>query len=332
MILDGITCAKLLCLAAAIVLGGAALLLVGLYLYFTFTRGVCKSKSRMDGKTVIITGCTSGIGRETAKNLAKRGARLIMACRNTDKANQLKDEITKETNNSNIVVRMLDLSSLQSIREFAKQINREEARLDVLIHNAGTAETFRKKVTEDGLEMTMATNYFGPFLLTHLLIDLLKRSKPSRIVVIASELYRIARLNLNNINPTSTLPAYLYYVSKYANIVFTLELARRLDGTGVTANCLHPGMVDSGIWRNVPAPLSWCLYLIIKAFFKTPEQGAQTTIHLAVSEELNGVSGKYFVDCAKYELSNAVKDPAKGKKLWELSEPLVKLQPSDSKI
>ncbi|EFN82737.1 retinol dehydrogenase 14 isoform X2 [Harpegnathos saltator] len=332
MILYVISCTKLLCLAATVALGGAVLLLVGLYFYNCFTRGVCKSKNRMDGKTVIITGCTSGIGKETARNLAKRGAKVIMACRNTDNANQLKDEIVKETSNSNIVVHKLDLSSLQSIREFARQINREETRLDVLIHNAGTAETFQKKLTEDGLEMTMGTNHFGPFLLTHLLIDLLKRSKPSRIVVVASELYRIARLNLNNINPTSTFPAYLYYVSKYANIVFTLELARRLEGTGVTANCLHPGMIDSGIWRNVPAPLSWFLTLIIKAFFKTPEQGAQTTIHLAVSEELNGVSGKYFMDCAEHRLSNGVKEPSKGKKLWELSEPLVKLQLSDPKI
>ena len=126
----------------------------------------------------------------------------------------------------------------------------------------------------------------------------MKRSKSSRILVVASELYRLACLNLDNINPTSTLPAYLYYVSKYANIVFTLELARRLEGTEVTANCLHPGMIDSGIWRSVPAPLSWGLDLIVKAFFKTPEQGAQTTIHLAVSDELKGVSGKYFMDCA----------------------------------
>ncbi|KYM82669.1 PREDICTED: retinol dehydrogenase 14 [Atta cephalotes] len=332
MILTSIPCTTLLYWTAAIVSSSAILFLASLRLYVFCTLGICKSKNRMDGKTIIITGCTSGIGKETARDLAKRGARIIMACRNTDTANQFKDEIVKESNNSNIVVRKLDVSSLQSIRKFSQQINQEESRLDVLIHNAGTAETFKKKITEDGLEQTMATNYFGPFLLTHLLIDLLKRSKSSRILVVASELYRLACLNLDNINPTSTLPAYLYYVSKYANIVFTLELARRLEGTEVTANCLHPGMIDSGIWRSVPAPLSWGLDLIVKAFFKTPEQGAQTTIHLAVSDELKGVSGKYFMDCAEYKLSNAVKDPAKGKKLWELSEPLVKLQSSDPKI
>ncbi|KAG7190099.1 hypothetical protein KM043_006233 [Ampulex compressa] len=332
MIVSTVPCATLCYLAIATVLGGGLLLLFALRLYLYYTLGLCKSNTKMDGKTVIITGCTSGIGKETARDLAKRGARLIMACRNVDSANELKDQFAKETGNENIVVRRLDLSSLQSVREFAQQINREEDRLDVLIHNAGTAETFRKRVTEDGLEMTMATNHYGPFLLTHLLIDLLKRSKPSRIVIVASELYRLARLNLDNVNPTRSFPAYLYYVSKYANIVIGLELARRLEGSGVTVNCLHPGLIDSGIWRSVPAPLSWGLNLIIKAFFKTPEQGAQTTIHLAVSTELADVTGKYFIDCREHGLSSGVQDPAKGKKFWELCEGLVKLKSSDPKI
>lgn len=230
------------------------------------------------------------------------------------------EELIKESGNENIVARELNLSSLTSVREFAQQINREESTLDVLIHNAGTADLFKKKVTEDGLEMTMATNHYGPFLLTHLLIgttisfltisffilryylqnyfaDLLKRSKPSRIIVVASGLYYLARLNLNNVNPTTTLPGYLYYVSKYANIVFTLELARRLEGSGVTANCLHPGLISTGIWKSVPPPFSWGLNFLLNTFCKTAEQGAQTTIHLAVSSEVSGISGKYFSDC-----------------------------------
>lgn len=230
------------------------------------------------------------------------------------------EELIKESGNENIVARELNLSSLTSVREFAQQINREESRLDVLIHNAGTADLFKKKVTEDGLEMTMGTNHYGPFLLTHLLIgttisfltifffilryylqnyfaDLLKRSKPSRIIVVASGLYYLARLNLNNVNPTTTLPGYLYYVSKYANIVFTLELARRLEGSGVTANCLHPGLISTGIWKSVPPPFSWGLNFLLNTFCKTTEQGAQTTIHLAVSSEVSGISGKYFSDC-----------------------------------
>ncbi|KZC07955.1 Retinol dehydrogenase 14 [Dufourea novaeangliae] len=376
MLLKIVSCTTLCYLATAASLG-VLLLLLAVYFYAQYTLGICKSKTNMAGKTVIITGCTSGIGKETARDIAKRGARLIMACRNTDAANKLKginiyfnvckympvlcetitpevisidnydtvtrancmvmllgeeQELIKESNNNNIIVRKLDLSLLSSVREFAEQINREENKLDVLIHNAGTAEVFRKKVTEDGLEMTMATNHYGPFLLTHLLIDLLRRSKPSRIVVVASSLYVFARVNLNNINPTTTLPGYLYYVSKYANIMFTLELARRLEGSGVTANCLHPGLMSTGIWKNVPPPMSWLVNFLLNNLCKTPEQGAQTTIHLATSEEVEGVSGKYFSDCRESSLCCGVADPSKGKKFWELSEGIVKLQPTDPKI
>ncbi|KAI4461227.1 phosphatidylinositol-glycan biosynthesis class f protein-related [Holotrichia oblita] len=316
-----------------------ALLVIGfltvislLKFYAYITCGRCTSANKMKGKTVIVTGATGGIGKETAKDLAARGARVILACRNTDYGNQIKDEFVKETQNENIVVKKLDLSSQKSIREFAKDINQTEAKLDVLIHNAGTAE-LRSKTTEDGLELTMATNHFGPFLLTHLLIDLLKRSAPSRIVVVASGLYRLASVNLNKLNPVDSFcPAYIYYVSKYVNIYFTEELARRLEGTNVTANCLHPGMIDSGIWRNVPAPLSWPLKLIVKSFFKTPEQGCQTSVYVAVSDEIEGVTGKYFIDCKEGTLSNAARDMAKAKKVWELSEQLVNLQPDDPKI
>ncbi|KAF5307638.1 hypothetical protein FQR65_LT06693 [Abscondita terminalis] len=301
-------------------------------LYAYITCGVCSSYAKMNNKTVIVTGATSGIGKETARDLAKRGARVILACRNLDKANQTRDEIVKTTGNQNVIVKKLDLTSQKSIREFAKDINATEQQLDVLIHNAGTAE-IKTKITEDGLEATMATNHFGPFLLTHLLIDLLKKSSPSRIVVVASELYRLAMFNLNKINPTNALiPAHTYYVSKHANIYFTRELARRLEGTNVTANCLHPGMIDSGIWRNIPAPISWPIKLIVKSFFKDTVQGSQTSIHCAVSEELENVSGRYFLDCKERELSNGAMNDSKAKKFWELSENLVNLQESDPKI
>ncbi|XP_031773418.1 retinol dehydrogenase 14 [Apis florea] len=331
MLLKIVSCPTLCYLAAA---GSLVVLLVllAVYLYARHTMGICKSKKRMDGKTVIITGCTSGIGRETARDIAKRGARLIMACRNLEMADKLKEELTKESGNENIVARKLDLSSFSSVREFARQINHEENRLDVLIHNAGTAQLFKKMVTEDGVEMTMATNQYGPFLLTHLLIDLLKRSKPSRIIIVASELYVFARLNLDNVNPTTTMPGYLYYVSKYANIVFSLELARRLEGSGVTVNCLHPGLISTGIWKAVPPPFSWMLNNLLNVLSKTVEQGAQTTIHLAVSDEVDGISGKYFMDCKERELYCGVKDPAQAKKFWELNEAMVKLQSTDPKI
>lgn len=315
------------------------LIIIGFFLLCTFikfiaylTCGYYRGPEEMDDKVVIVTGATGGIGFETCKELARRGATVIMACRNLETANRAKNDIIRLTKNNRVFVKKLNLASRKSIREFAADINNTQTRLDILIHNAGTAEWNYSK-TEDGVETTMATNHFGPFLLTHLLIDLLKSSQPSRIVIVASELYRLARLNLDNLNPQSGLfPAYYYYVSKYANISWCMELARRLEGTGVTANCLHPGLIDSGIWRNVAAPFSWGLQLIIWAFFKTPEQGCQTTVFAAVSEELDGVSGRYYMDCDERGLSSGAKDLNKAKKLWELSEELAGLRPTDSKI
>ncbi|CAG4973581.1 unnamed protein product [Colias eurytheme] len=319
-------------LLGAIVVLGLLVILFLVRLYAQLTCGMYREKTRMDGKTVIVTGCTSGIGKETARELAKRGAKVIMACRNLELAEKIKDEIIKETDNEKVLVKKLDLSSFSSIRAFAEDINKSEQKLDVLIHNAGYANSFTKKKTEDGLEMTMATNHYGPFLLTHLLIKLLKKSSPSRIVVVASSLYRLARLNLDNPNPLETFPGYLYYVSKEANILFTKELARRLEGTGVTANCLHPGLIDTGIWSSVPAPLSWGLNLIIKGFFKTPEQGCQTTIMLAVDEKLGKTTGQYFSDCQESTVSDSASDMGKARKFWEISEKLVHLEENDPRI
>ncbi|XP_048001616.1 retinol dehydrogenase 14 isoform X1 [Leguminivora glycinivorella] len=311
---------------------GIFTVLLGIRLYAQLTCGRYRGKARMDGKTVIVTGCTSGIGRETAKELAKRGATVIMACRNIEAAEKVKEKIIDATKNSKVEVKKLDLSSFSSIRAFAEDINKNVQKLDVLIHNAGYAETFKRDKSQDDIELTMATNHYGPFLLTHLLIDLLKKSAPSRIIVVASSLYRLATFNLENPNPTSTLPGYLYYASKEANILFTKELSRRLEGTGVTANCLHPGMIDSGIWRSVPAPLSWGLWAINKCFFKTPFQGCQTSVMLAVDEQLEKVTGKYYSDCAESALSESVSDPQRARKLWEVSEKMVKLEESDPKI
>ncbi|XP_063238020.1 retinol dehydrogenase 14-like [Bacillus rossius redtenbacheri] len=323
---------ELLVLAAAALTAVLLVLASALKLYASVGKGKCTSSADMRGKVVVVTGANSGIGKETALELAKRGAKVIMACRNMETAEKAREEIARTSGNQQVVVRQLDLSSMQSVRGFAEALRRSEQRLDVLVHNAGYANTFSKQVTGEGLEVTMATNQHGPFLLTHLLIDLLKSSAPSRIVVVASELYRLAGLDVANLNPVRGLPAYLYYVSKHANIVFALELARRLQNTGVTVNCLHPGMIDSSIWRNVPFPLNLPVKAIAKGFFKTPKEGAQTTIHLAVSEELEGVTGKYFMDCKEHQLSDAVKDPNKGKKFWEESELLVKLKEDDPHI
>lgn len=242
----------------------------------------------------------------------------------------LLDEIKKETGNDNLIVKKLDLSSLQSVREFAADILKTESKIDVLVNNAGYAETFKKAQSVDGIEMHMATNHYGQFLLTHLLIDLLKKSS-SRIVIVASECYRFARVNVDNLNPLEQMPAYLYYVSKGANIMFALELAKKLKGTKVTVNSLHPGMIDTGIWRNVPFPLTIPM-AVMKGFFKSAVEGAQTSLYLAVSQEVAGVSGKYYSDCKEATLQSYITDEQKCKKLWEESVKMVKLQSSDPKI
>lgn len=325
-------CWKIYAASIVSVLFGFILTLILIRIYNYFTLKLCYSQTNLRGKTVIITGANSGIGKETALDMARREARVIMACRNLELAEKVKLQIIAETKNPNVIVRKLDLSSLKSVRQFAEEINKTESRLDILIHNAGVANTFRKGVTEDGLEVTMATNQYGPFLLTHLLIDLLKKSKPSRIVIVASDLYKLAKLNLSNANPVNGFPAYLYYVSKFANILFTLELAKRLEGTGVTANCLHPGLIDTGIWRNVPFPLNIPLWLIVKTCFKTPREGAQTTIYCAVSPALVCTNGKYFAECQESKLSENIKNELIAKKYWEICENLIQLKKDDPHI
>lgn len=225
-------------------------------------------------------------------------------------------------------MRELDLSSQVSVREFANDILETENHIDVLIHNSGCASTSKKRKSTDGLELTMATNHYGPFLLTHLLIDLLKRTPKSRIVIVSSAYYKIARVNLSNLNPLDVFPMYLYYVSKTANLMFGLELAKRLSGTEVTLNCVNPGMCSTAIFKKVPFPLN----LFVKNSFKSAKEGAQTTIMCAVSKKLDGVSGKYFSDCRETELMSFVRHAGNNLKFWEESTKLVKLSATDPKI
>lgn len=223
------------------------------------------------------------------------------------------------------MVKGLDLSSFKSVRDFATDIIATESRLDVLINNAGYAESFKSAKSADDIELTMATNHYGPFLLTNLLVDLLKKSGPSRIVIVASSLYYFCKADLENLNPVSVLPVFIYYASKYANIMFSTELSKQLEGSNVTVNCLHPGIIDTGIWRNVPFPLSILIAFLCKFVFKTAEEGAQTTLYLAVSDEVLGVNGKYFSDCKEATLQPHVTNNRNCKILWEKSAKIVKL-------
>ncbi|XP_041368615.1 retinol dehydrogenase 14-like [Gigantopelta aegis] len=290
--------------------------------YLKLTRTRCTCKADLTGKTVIVTGANSGIGYFTALDFATRNARVILACRNMDKATEACSKIKEETGNKNIIAKHLELSSLKSVRKFADEIKKEEKRLHILVNNAGVLG-LPQIMTDEGLEYMYATNHFGPFLLTNLLLDLLKASAPSRIVNVSSVVNKMGRIDFGNLRAERAFNRQaIYFNSKLANILFTKELARILKGTGVSANCLHPGSVNSGLLRNLPAVVREPLRLLAHFYFMTAEEGAQTTIHCAVSEKVEGISGIYFMGCKEADSSaNRVsQDEGVARKLWEISE------------
>ncbi|CAG0912993.1 unnamed protein product [Notodromas monacha] len=305
-----------------IVAGVAALyaLAVG---YCKITCGRCQSSKSLKGKTVVITGANGGIGKETAKDLAGRGARVIMACRNEEKAQQAADEIIRETGNKEVIVKKLDLSSLSSVREFADQFNKQEKHLHILINNAGIGNRGRRQLTEDNLEITMQSNHFGHFLLTNLLLDKLKESAPSRIINVSSLAHWWGVIDPTNLNGEKKWePAKTYGNTKLANLMFTVQLAKMVKDAGVTVNALHPGGVRTAIFdssiskKNV---LQYYMLYLMWPLFKTPEAGAQTSIYLAVSDDVDGVTGKYFADCGEAKFSAKARDEEVGKKFWDAS-------------
>ncbi|XP_069782942.1 retinol dehydrogenase 12-like isoform X3 [Narcine bancroftii] len=259
--------------------------------------GSCRCTTRMDGKTVVITGGGSGIGKETARELAQRGARVILACRDEVRGKQVARELREGTGNQEVVVTHLDLASLTSIRCFAEEMSHREGRLDVLVNNAG-APIGPRQVTEDGLELQMGVNHFGHFLLTLLLLDGLKCSAPSRVINVASRAHAIGKIRFNDINLMENYdPVLAHCTSKLANVLFTRELAEQMQGTGVTVNAVHPGVVWTDAMRSLicQQPL-WVRLLVAPFYFclKSPRQGAQTTIHCAVAPGLEKVTGQYF--------------------------------------
>ncbi|XP_067255640.1 retinol dehydrogenase 11 [Chanodichthys erythropterus] len=290
--------------------------------------GVCRSKARLDGKTVLITGANTGIGKETAVDMAKRGARVILACRDMGRATKAADEIRKRSGNGNVIVKMLDLASLQSVRALAKDVEQTEERLDILINNAGIMMCPQWQ-TKDGFEMQFGVNHLGHFLLTNLLLDLLKKSTPSRVVSVSSLAHEKGKIYFDDINLEKDYDPYRSYrQSKLANVLFTRELAVRLKGTGVTAYSLHPGVIHTELGRHfLPTLPLWKRLLFLPFFFfvKTPWQGAQTTIYCAVDESLQKTSGLYYSDCAPKEAAPQGRDDAAARRLWDLSASMVGL-------
>jgi NAD(P)-dependent dehydrogenase (short-subunit alcohol dehydrogenase family) len=285
---------------------------------------VTSSDLTMAGKTVVITGGSSGIGRATAVALSKMGAKVFITARDIGRGRAASDGIGTESGNPAELV-LFDLASLASVRQGAAEILERADRIDVLVNNAGIVLSDRTETT-DGFEQTFAVNHLGPFLLTKLLRDRLVESSPSRVVNVASTAHKSARsgLDFEDLQSRRGYKAMKAYGrSKLANIYFNTELARRLVGTGVTANCLHPGTVATGYGRDGDTHGLFAFGLrIASPFFLSPAKGALTSVYLSSSEEVVGVSGKYFVKCREHTTSRAASDLQAAERLWQLSEEL----------
>ncbi|XP_029922359.1 dehydrogenase/reductase SDR family member 13-like [Myripristis murdjan] len=307
---------------------GAAVLGVYLVIYNVCIKGAsCKSNAKLHGKTVIVTGSNTGIGKTTAIDLAKRGARVILACRSQQRGEAALAEVKRESGSSQVVFMQLDLASLKSVRDFAETFLKAEPRLDLLINNAGI---FLQGKTEDGLGMMFGVNHIGHFLLTNLLLDRLKECGPSRVINVASVLHKNGTVDFGYLSAHKALGEgdsflamlQIYSNSKLCNVLFTHELAKRLQGTEVTCYSLHPGTIKTDIGRYNSLFTALLIKPISMLFFKNPVQGAQTTLHCALQEGIEPLSGRYFVDCGVKDVSPKAKDDAAAKKLWELSERL----------
>ena len=276
----------------------------------------------MHGKVCVVTGANSGIGKETALALAHMGATVVLVCRSGARGTDALDDIKAQTGNNAVSLVVADFSSQQQVREAAAAIQERCDRLDVLVNNAGVTPWERRVTDENGLELIFAVNHLAPFLLTNLLLDLLKSSAPARIVTVSSGAHRRVALNFDDLqNEERYVPFDVYSQSKLANVYFTYELARRLEGTGVTANCLHPGVVSTALFRHLPPFLGFAVKLA-RPLLLTPAQGADTVVYLAASPAVAEQSGRYFEQREAVESSPISHDVEAARRLWEVSEAL----------
>ncbi|KAA3644693.1 MAG: SDR family NAD(P)-dependent oxidoreductase [Chloroflexi bacterium] len=274
----------------------------------------------MQDKLVLITGGTSGIGFETARALAEMGAHVIITARDEEKGHNNVEALKRYTGSDKVDYLVCDFADQQQVRELAASYKEKHARLDVLINNHGAAY-FGRQTTTEGYEMTLAVNHLGYFLLTHLLLDTLKASAPARIVNVASNAHERANIDFNDIHLENEYAAMKAYgQSKLGNILFTYELSRRLEGSGVTVNCLHPGFVATNMGANNIPFFGFLFKLIFNIFVpvKSPE-GASTSIYLASSPEIEGTSGKYFVDERPAPSNRISYNVDVARRLWDLS-------------
>ena len=280
--------------------------------------------SEMTGKVCLVTGASSGIGFETAKGLAERGATVVTVSRASGDGAQKAEQIRRVTGNNAVTFMPADLSSLQDIRRVAYDFKAQYDRLDVLVNNAGLFITERK-TTQDGFELTFALNHLAYFLLTNLLLERLLASAPARIVNLSSGAEQMGKMHFDDPMLTNDYSGWkAYSQSKLANLLFTYELAKRLAGTGVTVNALHPGAVATGFGQGNEGFISKAFGLF-RPFMRSPEKGAETAVFLAASHAVDGVTGKYFKDKEPINASKASHDAAAQARLWRLSEELTGL-------
>ncbi|XP_031747877.1 retinol dehydrogenase 12 isoform X2 [Xenopus tropicalis] len=290
---------------------------------------VCLDPKRLDGKTVLITGGTSGIGKETAIALAKRGARVIITNEDEEKGDTALRQIKRESVSMNVKIMKLNMANLQSIREFCKDFVQKEKRLDILINNAGVPAVL--DWTDNGFSMCFGVNHLGTFLLTSLLTERLKSCSPSRVITVTSEVHKYQRLDFADLN-YNIVPLFSYCRSKLANVYFTQELARQIERHGVTSCAVHPGYVVGDWTSKFSVLFRIVMYVISSMFFISCLEGAQSVIHCAVSDDILQHNGGYFSDCKPCKLRPHAQDTGIAKKLWEVSEIMVGLSSSRREI
>ncbi|MFT4805116.1 MAG: NAD(P)-dependent dehydrogenase (short-subunit alcohol dehydrogenase family) [Psychroserpens sp.] len=277
----------------------------------------------MTGKICLITGANAGIGYAISLGLAKMGANVVMVCRDKSRGKIALAELKEKSNNSSISLYIADLSSQSSIRQLVTDFKKDFGQLDILINNAGVITPIRT-LTTDGLETQFALNHLAPFLLTELLLDSLKSSDSARIINISSNAHQIANINFDDLQSEQEYkPKEVYQRTKLCNILFTYELARQLEGTHITANCVHPGVITTKLLQAYNGGNGGFSF-ISKLLYGTPQKGAETPLYLASSSEVEGISGKYFANKKIAQSSNYANDLSVAKRLWQISKSLTK--------
>jgi NAD(P)-dependent dehydrogenase (short-subunit alcohol dehydrogenase family) len=277
----------------------------------------------MQGKVCLVTGSSSGIGKVTARELARQGARVVMVCRNRAKGEAAQAEIKTASGSDQVDLVLADLTSLAEVRRAAAAIRETYSQLHILIHNAGGINGVRR-VTADGLEATFVANYLAPFLLTEQLLDVIKASAPARIINVSSRAHQGGKIDFADLQGERRYSTWKAYgQAKLALILFTYELARQLEGSGVTVNALHPGVIASN-FDQAMGPFTRFGWKLISPFLSSVERGAETTLYLATSPEVEGKSGKYFAWSKELRSSQVSYDEAVRQRLWQVSEELAR--------